>query len=108
MIRPSSRRVYGHCRILRPTPRDAIRLAFKKRSWQCRRTMAGVHLTLLGGFSGRIGPDNPLILPTRKSQALLAFLAIRPGTAHPRDKLAALLWAEMSRRDARARLRQAV
>ena len=67
--------------------------------------MARLTLTLLGGFSGRLDSGLPLILPTRKSQGLLAFLA---GVTHPRDKLAALLWGEMPRRDGRARLRQAV
>ena len=70
--------------------------------------MARLTLTLLGGFSGRLDSGLPLILPTRKSQSLLAFLAVTPGTTHPRDKLAAWLWGEMPRRDGRARLRQAV
>ena len=44
-------------------------------------------------------------MPGRKAQALLAFLASPPGVAHPRDKLAALLWPEMAAVQARANLR---
>lgn len=58
-------------------------------------------LTLLGGFQARLDLGGAVSLPTRKTQALLAYLGVRPGGAHPRDKLAALLWGESS--DARAR-----
>ena len=43
-------------------------------------------------FHARIG-EQDLTLPTRKTQALLAYLAVRPGQAHLRDKLAAVLWS---------------
>jgi len=45
---------------------------------------------------------------TRKAEALLAFLALPIGRAHPRDKLTALLWDDVPRPPARARLRQAL
>jgi DNA-binding SARP family transcriptional activator len=54
--------------------------------------MVRLCLTLLGGFQARLGQGPPLALPTRKSQALLAYLALPLGRAHPRDTLAALLW----------------
>jgi DNA-binding SARP family transcriptional activator len=58
-------------------------------------------VTLLGGFRARLPSGRALSLPMKKAQALLAYLAFRPGLVHPRDKLAALLWGESS--DARAR-----
>ena len=70
--------------------------------------MGLVSFNLLGGFQARLGDGRGLPVPTAKAQALLAYLALPPGRAHPRDKLAALLWGD--RRDAQARhsLRQAL
>src|SRR6266849_4876762 len=65
-------------------------------------------LTLLGGFQARLEPSAAVSLPTRKAQALLAYLALPPGRAHPRDKLAALLWGGIREESARASLRQAL
>jgi DNA-binding SARP family transcriptional activator len=68
--------------------------------------MPALRLTLLGGFD--LGPENgPAIsLPRKKAQALLAYLALHPEEAQPRDKLAALLWGELSDERARHGLRQ--
>jgi DNA-binding SARP family transcriptional activator len=65
-------------------------------------------LTLLGGFEARLASGEPLPLRRKKTQALLAYLAIHPGQAHSRDKLAALLWGETGEDHARSSLRQAV
>jgi DNA-binding SARP family transcriptional activator len=70
--------------------------------------MGRLHLTLLGGFQARLGAGPPASLPTRKAQALLAYLALPAGQAHPRDKLAALLWGEQGDAAARNSLRQAL
>ena len=70
--------------------------------------MAKLSLTLLGGFQARLHTGETLALPTRKAQALLAYLALPPGQAHPRDKLAALLWGGIREESARASLRQAL
>ena len=70
--------------------------------------MARLRLTLLGGFQARLEPGGGLALPTRKSQALLAYLALPSGHAHRRDKLAALLWGGIREDSARASLRQAL
>ena len=70
--------------------------------------MPRLTLALLGGFQGRLDASAPLIVPTRKTQALLTFLAIPPGRRHPRDKLAALLWGGMAEPQARRGLRQAL
>jgi DNA-binding SARP family transcriptional activator len=66
------------------------------------------HLTLqlLGGFSLRLEPGRSLTLRTRKAQALLAYLAVPVGRAHPRDKLASLLWGDTGDEQARQSLRQ--
>jgi DNA-binding SARP family transcriptional activator len=68
--------------------------------------MARLSLSLLGGFQARLGPDRPLKFQTKKAQALLAYLALPAGRAHPRDKLAALLWGEMNDQRSRSSLRQ--
>src|SRR5713101_7466593 len=65
-------------------------------------------LTLLGGFQARLEPSAAVSLPTRKVQALLAYLALPPGRTHPRDKLAALLWGDVPEPQARTSLRQAL
>src|SRR5215813_8936588 len=65
-----------------------------------------VDLRLLGGFRARLRHGPSLRVPTRKAQALLAYLALPCGVAHPRDKLAALLWGDMREGQARTNLRQ--
>src|SRR5262245_52531646 len=67
-----------------------------------------LHLTLFGGFQARLDQGPPVTLPSGKAQALLASLALPPGRAHPRDKLAALLWGGLGEAEARASLRQAL
>src|SRR5260370_5030414 len=70
--------------------------------------MARLGLTLLGGFQARLDPGGAVALPTKKAQALLAYLALPLGQAHPRDKLAALLWGGIREESARNSLRQAL
>ena len=53
-------------------------------------------VTVLGGFHAQLDPGRALVLPTKKAQALLAYLALPPGQAHPREKLATLLWGDMA------------
>jgi DNA-binding SARP family transcriptional activator len=67
-----------------------------------------LRLTLLGGFEARLSTGGVLSLPARKAQALLAYLAARPGYAHRRDKLAALLWGDSGDAQARDGLRHAL
>lgn len=47
-------------------------------------------------------------LASRKSRALLAYLALRPSESHARDRLATLLWENADEELARTSLRQAV
>ena len=67
--------------------------------------MARLHLTLLGSFEARVDPGGPVALARQKVEALLAFLALRPGQLHRRDTLAALLWADAPSTRARHSLR---
>jgi DNA-binding SARP family transcriptional activator len=70
--------------------------------------MALLQMTLLGGLRATLPSGAHLTLPTKKAQALLAYLAAAPGQAQPRDKLAGLLWSDMPAPQARASLRQAI
>src|SRR5262245_58802321 len=65
-------------------------------------------LKLLGGFEARLQAGAALVLPTQKTQALLAYLALPLGRSHPREKLATLLWGDMQHAQARSNLRNAL
>ena len=70
--------------------------------------MARARLYLLGGFRAD-GPDGqPITFPTRKTEALLAFLGFRAGRPQSRDALAELLWGDRGERQARHSLSQAL
>src|SRR5438046_4900646 len=45
-----------------------------------------LRLTLLGGFEARVADGPPVAFARKKAQALLAYLALLPGRAQPRDK----------------------
>jgi TolB-like protein/DNA-binding SARP family transcriptional activator/Flp pilus assembly protein TadD len=70
--------------------------------------MADLNLTLFGGFEARRGSGAVVDLPGQKERALLAYLAMTPGDAHPRERLAGLLWSERGDRQARDSLKQAL
>jgi TolB-like protein len=70
--------------------------------------MPRLQLKLLGGFDARIAPGEPLEIATRKTRALLAYLALPTGRPHSRDKLTGLLWSNRADPQARNSLRQAV
>jgi DNA-binding SARP family transcriptional activator len=70
--------------------------------------MARTQVTLLGGFEVRLQTGARVVLPTHKYRALLAFLAVPAGRAHPREKLVALLWDDLPRDRGRSALRQAI
>ncbi len=69
-------------------------------------SMAALTLRLMG--NPRVStPGNPDIrLPTRKSLALLVYLATPPGVAHSREELSGLLWSRSADDQSRASLRQ--
>jgi len=75
-----------------------------KNAWAAPREVS-IRLTLLGGCEIRLSTGHPVAFATRKTQALLAYLGAHPGHAHPRDKLAALLWGDRGEAQARDSLR---
>ena len=70
--------------------------------------MTAIRLKLFGAFEGRLPDGRPIEIGTRKAEALLAFLACRPGEVHTRDRLAAMFWGDGDDRAARHSLRQAL
>ena len=66
-----------------------------------------LRLTLLGSFSATVD-GKPVRLPTRKVQALLAYLALGDPAGESRERMMALLWSGSGSRQARDSLRQAL
>jgi len=64
-------------------------------------------IQMLGGLSAQKA-SRPIGLPTRKATALLAILALQPGTPVSRERLADLLWSRSAKEQARGSLRQAL
>ncbi len=69
--------------------------------------MTGLSLTLLGTPALTIAGEPAAPSLGAKPMALLAYLAVEPGS-HPRERLASLLWGEHPDAAARTSLRQAV
>lgn len=65
-------------------------------------------VTLLGGFELTLGSGVTRVLPTRKAEALLAYLAVEPGRRYSRDMLGTLLWRDREDAQARRSLRQTI
>ena len=70
--------------------------------------MGKVNLALLGGLRLQTDSGEPVPLSTKKAGALLAYLALHPGQAQARTKLATLLWGDRGEGQARDSLRQAL
>jgi DNA-binding SARP family transcriptional activator len=70
--------------------------------------MAALILKVLGGFELQTAAGRPLVLPTKKALALLAYLALHPERPCSRETLTALLWGDTRDQQARHSLRQAV
>src|SRR5262249_49666537 len=70
-----------------------------------RRHNERLTLRLFGGFQARFD-ERSLKFPTRKAQALLAYLAVRPEGRYTRNKLAAMFWGGAGKEQARQSLRQ--
>jgi len=67
-----------------------------------------LRLNVLGPFEARWSDGEPVGLPTKKAQALLAYLAVERARPHTRDYLATMLWADTGDERARHNLRQAL
>jgi DNA-binding SARP family transcriptional activator len=65
-----------------------------------------LRISLLGGFRAERDGGSPIAFSRRKSQALLALLALRPNHTYSREELVATLWAESPDDQARHSLRQ--
>ncbi len=63
-------------------------------------------ITLLGGFAAHLADGAPVPLRSRKSELLLAFLAMQPGFAATRERVIGVFWSDRSERQRRASLRQ--
>jgi DNA-binding SARP family transcriptional activator/predicted ATPase len=69
--------------------------------------MTRLQIEVLGGLHIRLaGEHAPLEFPTRKSKAVLAYLALSPGMLRSRDQLASVFWERSAQEQARASLRQ--
>lgn len=68
--------------------------------------MGKLRLQLLGAFRLQSAVGEPMLLPTKKSKALLAYLALAAGQLRSRAALASLLWDEAGDQQARESLRQ--
>ncbi len=70
--------------------------------------MSTLSLNLFGGFDFRDTSGTSVALPTRKAEAIFAFLAMNPGRDQTREKLAALIWEGKAETQARANLRKTI
>src|SRR5262245_12162642 len=70
--------------------------------------MARFSLRLLGSLEVRPASGSTALAPGKKIQALLATLGVRPGQSQSRDRLASLLWGDVSQEQARHSVRQAI
>jgi DNA-binding SARP family transcriptional activator len=70
--------------------------------------MTTLQIKMLGGFDVRLASGEAVEITSRKTRALLAYLALPAGRAHARDKLMGLLWSDRGDKQARDSLRQAL
>ncbi len=68
--------------------------------------MSVLQLELLGDFRMRSESEALITISAKKSQAMLAFLGVKPSQLVSRDKMAALLWSSTATEQARQSLRQ--
>jgi DNA-binding SARP family transcriptional activator len=68
--------------------------------------MTVLYLELLGDFRLRSESGALVTISAKKSQAMLAFLGVKPAQLVSRDKMASLLWSSTAPEQARQSLRQ--
>src|SRR5262245_31529648 len=73
-----------------------------------KMTVQCLQLRLLGGFEARSGSGAAIDIVAKKTRALFSYLALSAGQAHPREKLATLLWSDRGDKQAYSSLRQAL
>src|SRR5262245_39949974 len=95
----------GTCASARPEVKAMSPLI---RTGSTRKLSWGVVLRLLGRFQLLAATSAPIVIQTRKSRLLLAYLASPPGQAHAREKLVGLLWPDAGEKQGRASLRHAL
>jgi len=66
-----------------------------------------LQVRLLGQFDVQLNGE-PVAIPSRPAQSLLAYLMLHAGTAQRRERLAGLLWPDSSESNARGNLRHAL
>jgi DNA-binding SARP family transcriptional activator len=66
-----------------------------------------LEIRLLGEFDVRLN-GQPVEIPSRPAQSLLAYLVLNAETKHRREKLAGLLWPDSEEANARSNLRHAL
>jgi len=70
--------------------------------------MTGLQIALFDGLKITGGGITDRALMTRKTRALIAYLALRGDSGQSREKLAELLWSNSAEEQARANLRQSL
>ncbi len=70
--------------------------------------MANLEIRMLGGFEARLDGGQMISSATRKTDALLAYLALSQGKPKSRDHLSGLLWSDRAEGQARSSLRQSL
>ena len=68
--------------------------------------MALLQIDLLGDLQMRSASGSPFNISARKSQALMAYLGVKPSQRVSREKIASLLWSSTGPDQARQSLRQ--
>ena len=68
--------------------------------------MSRLSIHLFGSFRVILDGEAVTGFESHKARALLAYLAVEADRAHPREKLAGMLWPEWSEQVARAYLRR--
>lgn len=63
-------------------------------------------LRLIGSFRLIAAGGAPVVIPSRRARALLAYLAMAPGHMATRERLCGLMWSDRAEPQARASLRQ--
>jgi len=70
--------------------------------------MAHLDVRMLGGFEAQLDTGQKIAPSMRKTEALLAYLALTPEKARSRDHLVGLLWSDRGEEQGKSSLRQSL